>query len=201
MKYVLLIVSFIIGIFFYSQIIFTIFYFLPKSIYSVFKKEIKPIAVLRVLITPIIYFVVLYFLHLVFENNYVLNRSVEIGSIFSIIYISYKGFLTKVGREDLNMDYHKVVKNYIIKPSKPSYEFWYTYGDELYSEGKYEEALHSFNMAYNERKTNATILAIGLCYANLKEENLALSMSALLILNDEPNAAGAIQAILNDQKD
>lgn len=200
MNIVLLIVSFFIGLFFYSQIIFTIFYFFPKSIILVIRRELKPISIISSLRTPIFYFIVLFligfFFPSVLTNQYLINPYVAIGSNLSIVALLYRGFITKKGRGELKEDYDKFIEKY---KTKLNYEDWVELGNSLYKDGKFIDALQAYMSAWKERATVAAFLGIGCCHAELGNEEGAVETYDFLLKYNDVGAASILYKLLREK--
>jgi hypothetical protein len=116
--FITFIISFILGLFIYANIIFPIFYFLPKSIYLTIRGRLKYFSILRCLLTPFIWFLIFFFLGYFFpnliSNEYTLSTPSNLGQLFSILALIFNGVFKKDGREANNSDYWEMMKNYII---------------------------------------------------------------------------------------
>jgi tetratricopeptide (TPR) repeat protein len=202
MPFLLLIISFFIGLYLYSQIIFPILYLFPKSIYLVIKREIKPISILMSLITPIFYFVLFFALGFFFPslitNKYVMNPYVSIGSNISIVVLLYRGFLTKKGRSELNEDFLKFVEKY---KTKPNYEDWLRIGNIFFKNKDYNDARSAYAVAYEAQPQNnaKACLGIGLCCVELGNEKAAKVYYDCLIVDNEIEMASIPHKALREK--
>lgn len=107
----MLIVGFLIGLFVNSQIFLPLIYGLPKSIWYVFKGEIKFIAILSQFVTPAIWFIGLVILGVVFElinpqiNDFLYNKSAfGAGMTLSLFGILFN-FFSVSGRVSMKADF------------------------------------------------------------------------------------------------
>jgi hypothetical protein len=111
------IISFLLGLFIYANIIFPIFYYLPKSIYLTIRGKLKFFSIIRCLLTPLIWFIIFialgYFLPNLIANEYTLSAASNFGQLLSIVALIYNGVFKKKGREDNDSDYWEMMKNYI----------------------------------------------------------------------------------------
>ena len=200
MSILLLFVSFFIGLFLYSQIIFPIFYFFPKSIYLVTKGELRPISILTSLRTPIFYFIVFFligfFFPLVLSNQYVMSPYVAIGSNLSIVALLYRGFLTKKGRGELIDDYQIFIGKY---KTKRSYEDWIAIGNNLYDKGEFLFALSAYVSAWEEKATPAAFCGAGCCHAQLGNKEGAIDAYNLLLQYNDVALSSVLHKILREK--
>ena len=110
-------ISFFLGLFIYANIIFPIFYYLPKSIYLTIRGKLKFFSIIRCLLTPLIWFIIFfalgYFLPNLIANKYTLSAASNFGQLLSIVALIYNGVFKKKGREDNDSDYWEMMKNYV----------------------------------------------------------------------------------------
>ncbi len=199
---ILFIVGFIIGLFLYSQIIFPILYFFPKSLILTIRGELKPIAILRCFLPPIIYFTIFFligfFFPSVINNEYVLSPALAIGSNLSIVALLYNGFLTKKGRQDLDDDYWKMMEKY---KKRFNYKDWLYIGNNHFKNGEYTEAITAFKFACFERPQNnwEAHLGLGYCFAEKFKEEKAKEEYNILLEAKEVAAAAALYKVLREK--
>jgi len=199
---ILFIVGFIVGLFLYSQIIFPILYFFPKSLILTIRGELKPIAILRCFLSPIIYFAIFFLIGFFFpsiiNNEYVLSPALALGSNLSIVALLYNGFLTKKGRQDLDDDYREMMDKY---KKRFTYSDWIYIGNHHFKNEEYTEAITAFKFACFERPQNnwEAHLGLGYCYAEQYEEDEAKEEYNILLETKEVAGAAALYKVLRQK--
>ncbi len=115
---IFLIIGFIVGLFIYAQIVLPIIYGLPKSIYRFAKKQVRFMAIISMLTTPVIWLVGLGILGIIMHKfapsiyNFVVNNGAfNLGSTLGLLTIIANLF-TKKGRADMSDDYESSIARY-----------------------------------------------------------------------------------------
>jgi Tfp pilus assembly protein PilF len=172
----------VLGTMFCMLFLFPTFYFAPKAIWLVLRRDIRPLAILKTAMAPAIFIAVCTLIGIVFPGNNVFGYIVtfpgtNVAANITMVLLCFRAVITTSGRKAMTDRFWDKMQRYIIfkpiatKTRDPKYLKPWLYidrGDEKYEHSRYIEAKADYDYAIKLAPKSAA------AYCRRADANLSL---------------------------